>query len=110
MTSNANRVANVEESEDPEKIPRTTNEMNQQIVMRQSPLDITVITPTLKRIVISSVNPSEQVTSIKQILQDYQETAQYTNYSFEIDGTVISEYMEIGLYASQVIHFDYILL
>lgn len=77
--------------------------MNKQSIgMRRSPLDITVILPTLRRIVISSVNPSEHVTFIKQTLQDYQETAQYTNYSFEINGTVISEYLEIGIYAPQV--------
>jgi hypothetical protein len=106
MTSNTNIVvANPEASED--LVPRTKNEMNQQtIIMRQSPLDIIVITPTLKRIVISSVNPSEHVTSIKQTLQDYQETAQYTNYSFKINGTVISDYMEIGIYAPQVIYYN----
>jgi hypothetical protein len=109
MTSKAKIVANTEASED--LVPRTKNEMNQQtIIMRQSPLDIIVITPNLKRIVISSVSPSEHVTSIKQTLQDYQETAQYTNYSLEINGTVISEYMEIGIYAPQVVHYQYAFL
>jgi hypothetical protein len=70
-----------------------------QVQMRQSAIDITVVTPNGKKILVSSVNPAEPTSYIKQMLQEYQETASFTNYNFEVAGTVISDYVEIANYA-----------
>ena len=69
--------------------------------MRQSPLDVTVVTPDGRKILIIAVNPSESASFIKQALQEFQESAQYTSYAFETEkGVQINEYIEIANYAS----------
>jgi protein TIF31 len=67
--------------------------------LRQSPIDITVVTPNGKKVLLASVNPAEPSSYIKQMLQEFQETASFTNYNFDINGTAISDYIEIANYA-----------
>jgi protein TIF31 len=67
--------------------------------LRQSPIDITVVTPNGKKVLLASVNPAEPSSYIKQMLQEFQETASFTNYNFDINGTAISDYIEISNYA-----------
>ena len=75
----------------------TTMQVNS---MRQSPLDVTVILPNGKKLLIMSVSPSEPTSYIKQNLQEFQESAPYSNYIFEtVDNRVISDYVEIANYA-----------
>ena len=66
----------------------------------QSLIDITVVLPTGKRVVITAINPSEPTSLIRQTLQEYQESALYTSYVLETDdGAAISDYVEIANYA-----------
>ena len=54
-----------------------------------------------RKILIIAVNPSESASFIKQALQEFQESAQYTSYAFETTtGVQINEYIEIANYAS----------
>lgn len=77
----------------------TATETNQIKKIRQSPLNITVVLPNNRRILIPSVNPSEPTSYLKQTLQEYQESAQYTSYTFETsDKVTISDYIEIANY------------
>lgn len=64
--------------------------------MRQLPLEITVLTPNGIKIQVSNVGINEPTSYIRQILQEFQETAPFTNYDFEMDGNVINDYIEIG--------------
>ena len=77
----------------------TATETNQIKKIRQSPLNITVVLPNNRRILIPSVNPTEPTSYLKQTLQEYQESAQYTSYTFETsDKVTISDYIEIANY------------
>ena len=67
--------------------------------IRQLPLEIIVKTPDGIHILVSAVNLQEPTSFIRQVLQEYQETAPYTNYDFEIDGALINDFIEIGHYA-----------
>lgn len=68
--------------------------------IRQSLIDITVVLPTGKNVIITSINPSEPTSLIRQTLQEYQESALYTSYVLETaDGAAISDYVEIANYA-----------
>ena len=90
-----NDVADVAES--PAEV--TATETTQIKKVRHSPLNITVILPNNRRILIASVNPSEPTSYLKQTLQEYQESAQYTSYTFETaDKVTISDYVEIANY------------
>ena len=83
-----------------ESLQESDTSTMQVYTMRQSPLDITVIMPTGKKLLIVSVSPSEPTSFIKQNLQDFQESALYSNYVFEtVDKRVISDYVEIANYA-----------
>jgi Mitochondrial function, CLU-N-term len=83
-----------------ESLPGSDTKTQHVNSMRQSPLDITVILPNGKKLLIMSVSPSEPTSSIKQNLQEFQESAPYSNYFFEtVDNRVISDYVEIANYA-----------
>lgn len=67
--------------------------------LRQLPLEIIVVTPTGARVVVSSVSLSEPTSFVRQVLQEFQEVAPFTNYDIEIDGKIVNDYVEIGHYA-----------
>jgi Mitochondrial function, CLU-N-term len=76
---------------------KTTQQVNP---MRQLALDITVILPNGKKLLIMSVSRSEPTSFIKQNLQEFHESALYSNYVFEtVDNRIISDYAEIANYA-----------
>lgn len=78
----------------------TATETTQIKKVRHSPLHITVVLPNNRRILIPSVNPSEPTSYLKQTLQEYHESAQYTSYTFETaDKVTISDYVEIANYS-----------
>ena len=85
----------------PENLPLLLDSVPERLIgMRQSPLDVTVITPNGQKILILAVNPSEPASFLKQALQEFQESAQYTTYAFETTtGVQINEYIEIANYA-----------
>ena len=78
----------------------TATEITQIKKVRHSPLHITIVLPNNRRILIPSVNPSEPTSYLKQTLQEYHESAQYTSYTFETaDKVTISDYVEIANYS-----------
>jgi Mitochondrial function, CLU-N-term len=78
----------------------TATETTQIKKVRHSPLHITIVLPNNRRILIPSVNPSEPTSYLKQTLQEYHESAQYTSYTFETaDKVTISDYVEIANYS-----------
>lgn len=69
--------------------------------IRLQPLEISVSTPDGTKVQVFTVNYNEPPSFIRQALQEFQETAPFTNYDFEIDGNVINDYIEIGQYVPQ---------
>ena len=85
------------ETDATENVPQEDEE--EAASQRQPSLEITVVTPNGIKILVSAVPASEHTSYIRVILQEFEETAPFTNYEFELDGTVINDYIEIGHYA-----------
>jgi Mitochondrial function, CLU-N-term len=100
MSTETEISSNSSEAKANESLPGSDTKTQQANSMRQSPLDITVILPNGKKLLIMSVSPSEPTSFIKQNLQEFQESALYSNYFFEtVDNRAVSDYVEIANYA-----------
>ena len=69
--------------------------------VRQTPPVISVYTPDGIKVQIFTVNNNEPPSFIRQALQEFQETAAFSHYDFEIDGNVINDFIEIGNHVQQ---------
>ena len=65
--------------------------------MRTS-LDIIITAPNGTKVVVPSATITEPASFLRFVLQEFQETAAFTNYEFEMDGVSINDYAEIGQY------------
>ena len=65
------------------------------------PFGIEIILPDGSSVLSNWVDFAESVAAVRESMHMYQETTCFTNFTFEIDGALVDESVELGFYLSE---------
>ena len=100
MSTVGDESANEEEALVDTQEEQENEEENNSVQPTKFTMDIIVVTPSGAKVFIPSATVTEPISFLRFVLQEFQETAAFTNYEFEMDGMLINDYAEICQYVA----------